>query len=225
MLADAGVPAEMLLRRIRSSRTGSWQTRRGVRKRLRRQQLRLCPHRSRRLGACRSTLPLRAAAPVTGAVTFGELDVLAASPENTGGSSSTVYSRTRWPRAQSTSTSSVANGSLTASAECTCSTVRPSAVLRGSSVTPARKAGYSRRLRPKVSREARLALRPERSSALAPTMSMSASSGAVEGGLEVNLPQTQRQRGRRQQQNEQQNPAKVTRQHRVSQRTRLLSNP
>src|ERR1035441_5083335 len=61
------------------------------------------------LGARRSTLPLRAESPVTGAAT---LVALAASPENTGGSSSTVYSRTRWPRAQLTSTSTVAIGSL-----------------------------------------------------------------------------------------------------------------
>jgi hypothetical protein len=89
-------------------------------------------------GVARCTAPLRISAPVVGAATAV---LLAAPGVNTGGSISMEYSRTRWPRAQLTSTRSVAMGSDTASEECTWMTVWPSLVRMGCNVTVPRKLG------------------------------------------------------------------------------------
>jgi hypothetical protein len=61
----------------------------------------------------------------------------------TGGSSSTVYSRIKRPRAQFTSTRKVTNGSGIASSECTNSTSRPSLPLPTLKVSEAKKGGLS----------------------------------------------------------------------------------
>src|ERR1700730_7900196 len=73
----------------------------------------------------RAIAPSRTPEPVTGALTA----VFAAADwpgVYTGGSSNMVYSRTRWPRAQLTSTSSVMKGSEIASVDLSLSIWRPS---------------------------------------------------------------------------------------------------
>src|SRR4030088_129136 len=75
--------------------------------------------------APRAVAPSRTPEPVTGALTA----VLATADwpgVYTGGSSNMVYSRTRWPRAQLTSTSSVMKGSEIASVDLSLSIWRPS---------------------------------------------------------------------------------------------------
>src|SRR5882762_312183 len=85
----------------------------------------------------RAIAPSRAPEPVAGALT-GE----PATPDwpgvYTGGSSSMVYSRTRWPRAQFTSTSSVIKGSEIASVDLSLSIWRPSGARTVRTCTPAR---------------------------------------------------------------------------------------
>ena len=77
-------------------------------------------------------------APATGAAE------LARSPGvYTGGSSNTVYSRIRRPRAQFTSTKKVTKGSGIESVERTCNTSRPSLLLPTLNVSVDRKGGRS----------------------------------------------------------------------------------
>ncbi len=79
---------------------------------------------------------------VTGAATGAA--VLAVSPGvYTGGSSNTVYSRIKRPRAQLTSTKNVTNGSGMASVERTSKTSRPSLLLPTLNVSVDRKGGRS----------------------------------------------------------------------------------
>src|ERR1700721_2958582 len=77
--------------------------------------------------APRAIAPSRTPEPVTGALTR-ELATADWPGVYTGGSSNMVYSRTRWPRAQLTSTSSVIKGSEIASVDLSLSIWRPSGV-------------------------------------------------------------------------------------------------
>src|SRR6202453_2290679 len=96
----------------------------------------------------------------------------------TGGSSSTVYSRIRWPRAQLTSTRKVTNGSGIESVERTIKTSWPSLLLPTLKVNDVRNGGRWMPYRVKASRGARLARRAGSSSGVAAMMSMSAFSGS-----------------------------------------------
>src|ERR1700724_2459906 len=89
------------------------------------------------LWALRAIAPSRTPEPVTGALTA----VLATADwpgVYTGGSSNMVYSRTRWPRAQPTSTTSVIKGSEIASVDLSLSIWRPSGVRTVRIWTPVR---------------------------------------------------------------------------------------
>src|SRR5450755_1305670 len=82
------------------------------------------------------------AAAVVGAVT-GAAEPARSPGVYTGGSSSTVYSRIKRPRAQLTSTRKVTNGSGIASVERTKSTSRPSLLLATLNVSEDRNGGLS----------------------------------------------------------------------------------
>src|ERR1700693_6281156 len=77
------------------------------------------------LGAARSIAPSRVAAPVAGALT-GALATADCAGAYTGGSRSMVYSRTRRPRDQFTSTSKVTKGSEIGSVDLSRMICRPS---------------------------------------------------------------------------------------------------
>jgi hypothetical protein len=96
----------------------------------------------------------------------------------TGGSSSTVYSRIKWPRAQLTSTKKVTKGSGIDSVERTLKTSRPSLLLPTLKTNDARNGGRSMPYRVNASRGARLARNAVSSSGVAAMMSMSAFSGS-----------------------------------------------
>src|ERR1700726_3134944 len=85
----------------------------------------------------RAIAPSRTPEPVTGALT-GALATADWPGVYTGGSSNMVYSRTRWPRAQLTSTSSVIKGSEIASVDLSLSIWRPSGVRTVRIWTPVR---------------------------------------------------------------------------------------
>ena len=126
----------------------------------------------------------------------------------TGGSSSIVYSRTRWPRDQLTSTSSVTNGSVIGSVECSWMVWRPSAAARGRDLDRAQ----VRRPVQAVAGEgiARGQLRPctvLASSGATSTSSMSASSGALSGEWRWMSPRPKRKRCRRQGEQQCQRPS------------------
>src|SRR5580765_5205335 len=87
--------------------------------------------------ALRAIAPSRTPAPVAGALT-GALATADLPGVYTGGSSNMVYSRTRWPRAQLTSTSSVIKGSEIASVDLSLSIWRPSGVRTVRIWTPVR---------------------------------------------------------------------------------------
>jgi hypothetical protein len=87
--------------------------------------------------ALRAIAPSRTPEPVTGALT-GALATADWPGVYTGGSSNMVYSRTRWPRAQLTSTSSVIKGSEIASVDLSLSIWRPSGVRTVRIWTPVR---------------------------------------------------------------------------------------
>src|ERR1700680_1313508 len=95
------------------------------------------------LSALRAIAPSRAPGPVAGALT-GALATADWPGVYTGGSSNIVYSRTRWPRAQLTSTSSVIKGSEIASVDLSLSIWRPSGVRTVRIWRPERYAGQSR---------------------------------------------------------------------------------
>src|ERR1700730_17089785 len=87
--------------------------------------------------ALRAIAPSRTPEPVAGALT-GALATADLPGVYTGGSSNMVYSRTRWPRAQLTSTSSVIKGSEIASVDLSLSIWRPSGVRTVRIWTPVR---------------------------------------------------------------------------------------
>src|SRR6266480_6704771 len=87
--------------------------------------------------ALRAIAPSRTPEPVAGALT-GALATAEPPGVYTGGSSNMVYSRTRWPRAQFTSSSSVIKGSEIASVDLSLSICRPSGVRTARTCTPAR---------------------------------------------------------------------------------------
>src|ERR1700731_4301018 len=89
------------------------------------------------LWAPRAIAPSRTPEPVTGALT-GALATADWPGVYTGGSSNMVYSRTRWPRAQLTSTSSVMKGSEIASVDLSLSIWRPSGMRTVRIWTPVR---------------------------------------------------------------------------------------
>src|ERR1700694_1402499 len=92
--------------------------------------------------ALRAIAPSRTPEPVAGALT-GALATADLPGVYTGGSSNMVYSRTRWPRAQLTSTSSVIKGSEIASVDLSLSIWRPSGVRTVRIWRPERHAGES----------------------------------------------------------------------------------
>src|ERR1700677_2843597 len=96
----------------------------------------------------------------------------------TGGSSSTVYSRIRRPRAQLTSTRKVTNGSGMASVERTCRTSRPSLPLPTLKVSDDRNGGRAMPERVKASGGANAARSAVNSSGEAAIKSISAFSGS-----------------------------------------------
>ena len=87
--------------------------------------------------ASRAIAPSRTPEPVAGALT-GALATAEPPGVYTGGSSSTVYSRTRCPRDQFTSSSSVIKGSEIASVDLSLSIWRPSGARTVRTWTPAR---------------------------------------------------------------------------------------
>src|SRR6266550_50442 len=87
--------------------------------------------------ALRAIAPSRTPEPVAGALT-GALATAEPPGVYTGGSSNMVYSRTRWPRAQFTSSSSVIKGSEIASVDLSLSICRPSGARTERTCTPAR---------------------------------------------------------------------------------------
>src|SRR5256885_16254666 len=87
--------------------------------------------------ASRAIAPSRTPEPVAGALT-GALATAEPPGVYTGGSSNMVYSRTRWPRDQFTSTSSVMKGSEIASVDLSLSIWRPSSARTVRTWTPAR---------------------------------------------------------------------------------------
>src|ERR1700682_96084 len=89
------------------------------------------------LSALRAIAPSRAPEPVAGALT-GALATADWAGVYRGGSSNMVYSRTRWPRAQLTSTSSVIKGSEIASVDLSLSMWRRSGVRTVRIWTPVR---------------------------------------------------------------------------------------
>src|ERR1700694_338108 len=92
--------------------------------------------------ALRAIAPSRTPEPVAGALT-GALATADLPGVYRGGSSNMVYSRTRWPRAQLTSTSSVIKGSEIASVDLSLSIWRPSGVRTVRIWRPERHAGES----------------------------------------------------------------------------------